>query len=821
MAAHPYCLISFALLALGTVRHAGGATPDIRTDLYGDPLPPGAIARLGTVRLRHRHPVESVIFTRDGNSVIAADSALGGSGDDNRICVYDVGTGKLRSSFQGHPSGCETFALSPDGKVLAGIGSAGSIRLWDLSTGRFLREFGANVEGNLLQCTFSPDGKTLASVGHSGILLWDPATGKQLCRMGKLGAVWSVAFSPDGQFLATGWMNGTLGLWDVHTKKAVWELGSEKAGFHAVAFSHDGKTIAAGGADGKVLLVGAADGKEVRRWAAHRKVGHDRHSVHALAFSPDGKILASGGDDALVRLWDAGTGKGGHTLEGHDGTVYSVAFSPDGRTLASASFDHSVRLWDVSAGKERPAFVGHRNLVRCLAFSPDGKTLASGSIDGTVRLWDCLRMAQLRVLEGGHINPGSLAFSPGGSLLACGVGDGVIRLHEAGTGKVVRLLEGHRDRVHWLAFSPDGAALASFGRDDTLRVWNLATGKERLRVSTENSAAESWVAFSSGGQLLACPEGEGTLRLWDWSAGRETPRSVRLRKEARPMPGSPEEGNESAIGMGRSLRFCQADGGKEALSCVAFSGFIHRVTFSPDGRLLASCSEREPVIRLWEVATGEEIHRFQGHRDAAADVAFSPDGRLLASGSWDHTVLIWDLQGSLEADPKSNPERCWKDLADGNARAAYRTVWFLAGMPARSVPLLAQRLRPVPALTPGRLDRLLANLNSDDFQVRSKAAAALEEVGDVAEPALRKVLRAPPSPEVRRQVEALIAKMETPVAPPERLRALRALAVLEHIGSPEAKEVLARLADGAPEARLTKEAKASLARLAQRAEAKP
>jgi HEAT repeat protein len=142
-------------------------------------------------------------------------------------------------------------------------------------------------------------------------------------------------------------------------------------------------------------------------------------------------------------------------------------------------------------------------------------------------------------------------------------------------------------------------------------------------------------------------------------------------------------------------------------------------------------------------------------------------------------------------------------------------------MPAKSVPLLSERLRPVPPPAPGVIDRLLADLDNNDFAVRSKAAATLEELGEVAESALRKVLREPPSAEVRRQVERLLANLEVPVPPAEHLRLLRALTVLEQTGTPEAVAVLEKLSRGAPEARLTREARAALERLAKRPAREP
>jgi WD40 repeat protein len=770
----------------------------VRTDLYGDPLPEGAIARLGTIRLRHKSDVFSAIFTPDGKSLIAADSEL--------IRVYDPTTGARVRSFQGHRFGSEVLALSPNGKILAGIGGAASVSLWNLADGRLLREFGQRKEdenGNLVGLAFSPDSKTLATIGcRTGIQLWDSATGKRVRRLAGQDAGWCVAFSPDGKLLAAGGADA-LQLWDPATGKMVWQIKKDNIDIHAVAFAPDGKTLAAGEEADNILLVAPADGKELRHWAAG--------GSHSLAFSPDGKSLASGGDDGTIRFWDPLTGKKVRDLRGHLSAVCSVAFSPDGRSLTSGSHDRTVRLWEVSTGRERPAFDGHQDSVYHVAFSPDGKVLASGGRDDTVRLWDPERGKQLQLLPD-YDTP---FYSPDGKLLAATDRSGVIRLRDSATGKLVRSFEAHGEDT--LAFHPDGRTFASTGSEPVIRVWETATGKERLHFTTEGKS--KWmnsIAFSPDGKLLACGEEDEAIHLWDWAARREVRRFADSKK-ARCFAFAPDGSSLATGGDDGMIRFWRVKDGEERLHWKVDDCTIHALAFSPNGRFLATPREEEAAVSLWEVATGKELHRFVGHVGWVNALAFSPDGRRLASGSHDFTVLVWEVPASLEKDGilPSDPERCWKDLADDDPRVAYRAVWGLANMPAKTVPLLCERLRPVPGATQARIDRLIADLDDDDFAVRSKASAGLEELGEVTEPSLRKVLRGSPSPEVRQRAEKLIAKAAAPVPPAEQLRLLRALAVLEEIGTPEACKLLESLANAAPDARLTQEAGAILERLAK------
>jgi hypothetical protein len=208
-------------------------------------------------------------------------------------------------------------------------------------------------------------------------------------------------------------------------------------------------------------------------------------------------------------------------------------------------------------------------------------------------------------------------------------------------------------------------------------------------------------------------------------------------------------------------------------------------------------------------------------------VSFSADGKLLASGSRDTTALVWDLTGKLQRErpaarlSATQLDSLWAHLAGSDAAHAYRAIWSLAAVPQQAVPFLDQRLRPLAPVAAQQLAQLIADLDSDRFTVRQRATEELERLAELAEPVLRKALAGEPSPEMRRRVGRLLQQLGWPVKSPERLRALRAVEGLEHIGTTEARRLLEKLAQGAPEAGLTREAKASLERLAKRPAAKP
>jgi len=613
---------------------------------------------------------------------------------------------------------------------------------------------------------FARGGKSVASgSGDRSIRIWN---GKPPAKIDVQGAVMALAYSPDGNLLASGTDGNAVQLHDARTHKPLQTIDGHKDTVVSLAFSPDSKTLFSGSLDRTIRQA------DFEKKAATVLVTRHPGDCAALTLSPDGKVLAVAGTNNTIRRFEAQTGKEMLTAEVPQAGVTSLACSPDGKLIASAGTDTIIRLWDAASSKEIKRWGGSGHADLHLAWSPDGKTLASGGGGDGVRTWDT-DGKELRHLDLKERDPVlCLASAPKGDLLAVGYRTGGVRIWDTSKGQWVKQFP-YPDGVHALAWFADGKFVAGAG-SHKIALWDIALG-QKLHDLGKNAPVAS-LAFSPDGRKLAAGMYDSTIPLYDLADPKEFGREYKV-----------IEGHTSAV---------------------------YALSFSPNGRVLTSGSY-DKTVRVWETVNGLQVNAWSGHLGPVSAVAVAPGARKVVSGSADGTLLVWDMTGMLKdgtlpaVDLQVGAlDGLWGDLAADDNPRGNRALWTMAAGGKVSAPYLTKK---VFLADPKKIAQYIADLNDNKFAVRERASAALAGYGRWIEGVLKDAAKNPPSDEVRRRVDRLLAALKGSTLDQERLRARRVIEVLEQANTPEAQALLRSLSLEAAEEDLRQTAAGALARL--------
>ncbi|VTR94984.1 wd-40 repeat : Uncultured bacterium genome assembly Metasoil_fosmids_resub OS=uncultured bacterium PE=4 SV=1: Sigma70_r2: Sigma70_r4_2: WD40: WD40 [Gemmata massiliana] len=815
------------------------STEAVRLDRFGDPLPAGAVARLGTVRFRTgKAPCPGGVgFLADGKTLVSAH-------ESGTIVFWDATTGKETDRIDGPPGavslvvsadgrrmvavGTEmwawditpngvkslwktpgsskgelvaTAALSPNGKVLA-YGSRTGGQLIDADTGDLLQPLAVKATRVM---AFSADGRALVVAGDGPVLLLDPATGKEQRRFDPKGSLTQLAVAPDGARVAaiTGQM---IRIWDAASGRELAGVPSAGNSSAALFFAPDGRTLLEAGGE-RIRYRDPGTGKESRPAvnAPHLQPHQSSflffyYNPVVPAVSPDGKRVAVIVGGGAVGVWRTDTGAEVGPSGGPHGEVTALAFTPNGNEILTAAAPDHFQAWNPATGApgRRLATPAPGMTTRSLVVAPSGEVEAICAqtqfggfrhLPGIVE-WGARatgpgvdrHRVPAEVTKSKVWSPVTAAESADGRRVIWGTGT-VLIVTDRATGAEVRRVD-TKVAVTGVTVSADGETAAAFAsKEGVVSVWDLGAARERMRVSARlnQSASCAPLALSADGRWLAGveggPKGAQAVQLWEVASNRVGPR----------FP----------VGAAAVLP----------------------LTFSPNGRLLAG-GGREGKIRVWDLATGTEARQYTGHRGPVQALEFAPNGERLASGSTDATALVWDTRPLLAWPPL--PARSWEatdaqwaGLGKDDPSQAVRTVWALVAAGDDAVPFLRTRLlRRPPPPSAERVTAVIKQLGSEEFAERERATDELAGLGIGAELALR-AARTTDNPEIRARLDRLLARL-APTRAPELLAAVRGIAALERIGTPAAADALKEITAGRGHAVVTAEAEAAVRRVAAR-----
>jgi WD40 repeat protein len=829
-------MLAFSLTALyvslAYAQQADAGRP--ATDAHGDPLPPNAVARIGTTRLRHAASVSSLAFSPDGKRISSATMWFD-------VGVWDARTGQalaFRRSRQ--EEGLFRATASPDGSLFAGRTNNGELGVQETLSGKILHRFAGKKE-SCEGLVFSRDNRWLASADDDGnTFLWDLKVGKlafqftskprdtfdQFCH----------AFTPDGGVFIQARADGAT-FWNMHTGKEMRRIDAKKEDKWPgdAAVSPDGELLAIRIAYGRV------DIWEIKTGRLVRKMAEEWNDVGPV-FSPDGKHIVTGRDSGEINFWEVETGKLARTLKAPaEEHPTSFAFSSDGKLLAGGGSDHAIHIWDLASGKELLP-VNHRlGGTPAARFHSDGKTLIAhcrydlnrhdGTIDPRLSFWDLqgnfVRQTKL-VPEKAHAHE----LSSDARTIAYGIGPNfgcyfrpvpngdlksTIRLCDAASGKQLVAVDKVPCQIHDFTFSHDDRFLLinafnagpnedDYHQIDALQIWKRKSSTDlekiadipmRYFLSGYCVAPDSrWVAVTSkpGYRFHDCETGK-LIRIWPDAPGSV----VAVSPSGRVLVARDAEDART----GKEVLVWEQATGKTIckLDCKPGQTDWAPLVVSPDGKFIAGCLDRE-VVALWDGFTGKQLGKLEGHRGGINSLCFSHDGRFLVSASADTTILIWDWKKKLPKAAENvkltaeRLEQLWQDMQASDPRRAYAAMGVLAQSPGQAVDLLRKKSHPASTDEQQKFKKWIDDLDNDRYEVRENATKELTRSAERAEPALREALARRLSAEAQRRVTQVLDELPSAAPHPTTLATLRSLEVLEIINTPEARDFIDELSRG-------------------------
>lgn len=520
--------------------------------------------------------LHKTVFTETFDAIIGVAVSANGeywaaSSRQGEIRIWIEGGQTLQSAWQAHAERVWSLAFSPDGHTLVSGGWDGLVKLWSAGSGTLL--WSGTHTGNVNSVAFAPDGTRIASVGGCQIIIWDVESGKPVQIVTQPSLVTTVAWSPVGNLIATGDVEGHIGLWRLDKK-------------------------------GSLNCVQVIE--------AHTKL------ISEIAFAPDANILASASYDSTVKLWEVATGRLHRTLTGHKERVHRLSWSFDGRLLASGGYEKHIWVWDVRQDCYRGLLQGHTDSVVGLAFTSKGHSLLSSG-DSTLKVWDVAAGRSRRVLQGNMVALFDVDWSPDGTQLVSGGSDKLVTISNVASDVPSRTLGRHGGLVFGVRWSPDGSKLASSSWDGTVGLWDVVSGRKLkvLRISDEVVTFFCGIGWSPDGQRLAGATYLNSVGVvvWDANSGTIAWQNLEYQTSIRRLAWSPDGIWLAGGDDNGELYLWDGNNGKVSWRQAVHHGSIRSLDWSLDGTRLASAgrSLKGAELIVSSTRSGELLQTINGH----------------------------------------------------------------------------------------------------------------------------------------------------------------------------------------------------------------
>jgi WD40 repeat protein len=570
-------------------------------------------AQTNFLRVRHAATRETTICIRDlvGHSGAATACAVTPDGRrvvsasaDGTLKVWDLNTGRTLAALVGHALGVNACAVTTDGRRVVSASMDGTLKLWDLDSGCVLATL-EDRAGWVTTCAVSPDGRYVISASDdSALTVRDLETGRVLATLrGHTGVVRGCVLTTDGRRVVSASDDGTLKVWNLETGIALASLNGHTRPVRACAVTSDGRRVVSASEDGTLKVW------DLERGCATATLEGHALGVTACATTADGRRVISGSEDRTLRIWDLESGRALATLEGHTGWVMACAVTADGRRVVSASHDGTLKVWNLDHTHALVPVDSHASLVTACAVSANGLRAVSASWDHTLKVWDVWNRRAHATLQGPIARVTSCALTPDGRRAVSASWDGRLIVWDLQSGGRVAELYDPELKINACAVTVDGRRVVS-AAGSTLKVWDLV--RRRVLASLEGHTRQvTACAVTGDGRRAVSASMDRTLKVWNLQR-----RALKLWSRRSEPALTTLEGHAA-----------------EVMACAVTANGWRVVSGSKD-----------QTLKVWDIKSGRLLATMTGHMNAITACAVTADDRYVISASEDRTLKVWDLE---------------------------------------------------------------------------------------------------------------------------------------------------------------------------------